>query len=160
VPRLRWLAFAALACACGPIGPVAGGELGGTLRREIPAEWSFTDAHARIQLETDPFAPYSVNTWCAAIGPALYVPTSMIRGTTHPADRTWVRNLQADPRVRVRIGDDLYELIAVRVDAAAEYEAARARLEAKYGLDPAERDPAREVWIYRLEPRPRRPGAG
>jgi hypothetical protein len=77
----------------------------------------------------------------------------MIRGPKTPSERDWVRNVTRDPRVRVRVGDSLYERTASRVEDAAEYDAARAALERKYGLDPAERDPEREVWIYRLDPR-------
>jgi len=106
-----------------------------------------------VQVETRGAEPHSVNTWCAALDGKLYVPTSMIRGPKNPAEREWVRNVQRDPAVRLRVGDTLYDLVAVRVTDPAELEAARARLEAKYALDPAERDPEREIWIFRLEAR-------
>jgi len=137
--------------ACGPLGPLPGGRLSGPAAA-APADWSFTAEHAQVELETNPADPYSVNVWCAALGERLYVPTSMIRGPKQPTEREWVRNAVADPRVRVRIAGQVYERRAVRVSDPAELEAARAALEQKYELDPAERDPEREIWIFRLEP--------
>ena len=75
----------------------------------------------------------------------------MIRGTTDPRERGWVAHVEADPRVRIRLDGRIFERIAVRVVEPAEREAARSALEAKYDLD--ERDPEREVWIFRLDPR-------
>ena len=152
----RLLVLAGLALSLsgfGPLGPCAGGRLDGA-PSAAPADWALAAAVEQAHLETNPDEPHSVNAWCVGIGDRLYVPTSMIRGPKTPSEREWVRNVTRDPRVRVRIGDTLYERVAVRVEGAAEYEAARMALERKYGLDPARRDPEREVWIYRLDPRP------
>jgi hypothetical protein len=115
-------------------------------------DWSFSDAHEQIDLETGGNDPHSVHAWCAGLGERLYVPTSMIRGPKDPSRRSWVRNVLANPRVRVRIGDALYERRAVRVEDATEYAAALAALESKYDRDPAKRDPERTIWIFRLDP--------
>jgi hypothetical protein len=136
----------------GPLGPCAGGRLDGEAAAP-PADWSAAADVEQIQLETNPGEPYSVNAWCVGIADRLYVPTSMIRGPKQPGEREWVRNVTSDPRVRIRIGDAVYERTAVRVEAPAEFEAVRAALERKYELDPAERDPERAVWIYRLDAR-------
>lgn len=143
----------AVAVACGgPLGPLSGGRLSG---EDGPAEvddWSFSDAIENAQLETRPDDPHSVNVWCAGLGDRLYVPSSMILGPTVPTERSWVQHVQADPDVRIRLGDTVYARTAVRVEGA-EFEAARSALEAKYEIAPADRDPEREIWIYRLEPR-------
>jgi hypothetical protein len=136
--------------ACGPLGPFSGGRLSGEVQTG-PARCA--QEISTIQLETNPGEPHSVNAWCVGIGDRLYVPTSMIRGPKVPSEREWVRNASADPRVRIRIAGEIYERTAVRVTEAAEYDAARAALEQKYELDPAERDPEREIWIFRLDPR-------
>jgi hypothetical protein len=146
-----WLAL--LLMGFGPLGPCAGGGLSNAVERAPVGDWAFTSELEQIQLETNPSDPYSVNAWCVGIGDQLYVPTSMIRGSKTPSERTWVENVTRDPSVRVQLGDAVYERVAVRVEDAAEYEAARSALERKYELDPAERDPEREIWIYRLEPR-------
>lgn len=141
-----------LLVGCGPLGPLSGGALAGPVHAEPVDDWSFTSAHETVQIETRPADPHSVNTWCVGVGDRLYVPTSMIRGPKNPGERDWVVNVVSDPRVRIRIGDEIYERVAVRVSDAAEYDAARAALEQKYALDPADRDPEREIWIFRLEP--------
>lgn len=139
--------------ACHPIGPCPGGRLAGV----VGAPGSVIEARVRAlgtaQLETRPSEPHSVHTWFVAIGERLYVPTSMIRGPRNPRERSWVGHVAADPAVRIRLGDRVYERVARRVEDPEEYAQARAALEAKYALDPAERDPEREVWIFRLEER-------
>ena len=142
-----------LALGCGPLGPLSGGRLAGALQTAPVTDWSFTESLETVQLETNPAEPHSVNTWCVGIGPRLYVPTSMIRGPKVPGERDWVKNVTADPRLRIRIDGELYERTAVRVTQPVEYESVRAALERKYGLEPEDRDPEREIWIFRLEPR-------
>ncbi len=145
--------LALLLGACGPLGPLSGGALRGALTTSPVPDWSFTAEHDTVQLETHPDDPYSVNTWCVGVADRLYVPTSMIRGPMSPAEREWVKYATADPRVRIRIGDALYEREAVRVTDAVEYGAARAALASKYELGPDDLDPGREIWIFRLDPR-------
>ena len=139
---------------CGPIGPIPGGALSGEVVSEPVADWSFTDQVENAQLETRPDDPHSVNTWFAGVGPRLYVPTSMILGPKHPDGRSWVAHVSEDDRVRIRLGDAIYERRAVRVaDDSPEYREARAALEARYDIAPGDRDPERTIWIFRLDPR-------
>jgi hypothetical protein len=145
------LAFAL--AGCGPLGPLSGGSLRGPVHTQPVVDWSFVATESTCQLETNPASPHSVNTWCIGIADRLYVPSSMIRGPKTPSERDWVKNIVANPRLRIRIGGELYERVAVRVTDVGEYDAARVALEAKYALDPAERDPEREIWIFRLDPR-------
>jgi hypothetical protein len=77
----------------------------------------------------------------------------MILGPKDPSERKWVAHVQDDPRVRIRIGNTVFDRRAVRVENANEYDAARSALEAKYDRDPAKRDPERAIWIFRMEPR-------
>jgi hypothetical protein len=116
-------------------------------------DWSAVADERTLQLETNPADPHSVNTWFVAMGPLLYLPTSMIRGPKEPSERAWVANVTVDPLVRIGLDDRVYERRLERVSAGSEYDSARAALELKYELDPDERDPEREVWIYRLAPR-------
>jgi hypothetical protein len=77
----------------------------------------------------------------------------MILGPKQPSQRSWVTRVEADPRVRIRLGQTVYERIARRVEDPSEYAAARAALEARYEIAPEDRDPERVIWIYRLDPR-------
>lgn len=149
---LMALALASVGCG-GPLGPFAGGRLRGELGPPLVADWSFASAEKTLALETCPADPHSVQVWFAAIGSRLYVPSSMIAGAKDPSERRWVRCLEEDPRVRLRVGGVIFERRAVRIEDPAEYEAARAALEARHGLDPLDRDADRTVWIYRLSSR-------
>ena len=57
-----------------PLGPIAGRELTGEVVAEPVSDWSFTDEHNLIAVETRPDAPHSVTTICIAHEGALYVP--------------------------------------------------------------------------------------
>jgi hypothetical protein len=148
-----WLIALVFLFGCGgPVGPIPGGALSGNLK-PAPADWSFIENVEQVQLETNPVEPHSVNTWIGTSGGALYLPTSMIRGPKLPTERAWVRNVEADERVRLRVGDDVYELRAERVVDDTEAASARAALVNKYALGADDMDPEREIWIFRLSPR-------
>jgi hypothetical protein len=137
----------------GPLGPVPGPELAGSVVDEPVEDWSFVDAVKVIQLETHPEDPYSVNTWVTKLGGGIYV-------FGGGEDSPWVQNIGDDPRVRIRIEGRIYERRAVRV---ADLETKRAFLmsmrskyEGDFGFQP-------EFWqrawdsgdlvLFRMEPR-------
>ena len=134
-----------LLVACGPLVMIPGGALSGSVQ-PLPSDWSFTDAVKTVQLETRPGDPYSVNVWGVAARDAFYVASG--RG----AEAAWARHIAADPRVRLRVGEDLYELEAVRTDDAAELDAFLAAAKAKYDFEP-EPDQAEDAILFRLQPR-------
>lgn len=105
----------------------------------------------QIQLETRPGDPYSVNVWMGVHDGRLYVPTSLIRGSDDPMERTWVKNVLADPGVRVRIDDTIYAFRATRIENESELTAVRSMLLEKYDVDPDEH--VVQGWIFRLDPR-------
>jgi len=146
------LVLASVGCN-GPLGPFAGGRLRGELGPPLVADWSFASAEKTLDLEACPADPHSVQVWFASVDSRLYVPSSMIAGSKDPSERRWVRCVQDDPRVRIRLGGLIFERQAERVEEAAEYEAARAALESRHGLDPQSRDANRTIWIYRLSSR-------
>ena len=146
--RAAVVAAALCLAACGAFGPIGwmhGGKLDGEAVAAPVDDWSFTRDVQKIQLETDPDDPYSVNVWCDAKGPNLWV-------TAGSHSSTWAQNLLADPRVRVRVGDELYERRAVRVTDAAEVELVLSLYEEKYHY---ERNPngAFGPLQFRLDPR-------
>ena len=139
---------------CGPIGPIPGGALSGPIGAADTRDWSFAADVENAQLETRPEDPHSVNTWFVAVGPDLYVPTSMILGPKAPTERSWVTHVRDDDRIRIRLGSTVFERRAVRVgDGSEEYLVARVALEERYEIAPEDRDPERKIWIFRLDPR-------
>jgi hypothetical protein len=84
-----------------------GGELKGSVK-PVPAQW--TDVPDTIQVEFNSGEdPYSINIWGLGLGAELYIATGE-DGTR------WSEFLQSDSDVRVRMGDEIYELEATRLD--------------------------------------------
>lgn len=137
------LAVTCLLSGCGYI-PFSGGELSGT-PTPPPADWTEVAAANIIELESNPSEPYSVKLWIIGKGSKLYVHAGANRAT-------WVEHMEADPRVRLLIGDALYELNGVRVTDAGEFDAFADEYEIKYGRRPRNENVA-EAYLFRLEPR-------
>lgn len=133
--------FVAIVCgvavgAAGCLDPAdrrPGLRLQGEVVEEPVSDWSFSDAHPEIHLETRTWygIPHSVTTVCAAVGDDLYVPSLYYEGGAWPG-KFWNRNVAADPRVRVEIGDRLYEREARVVEDPEERRRALEALAAKY----------------------------
>jgi hypothetical protein len=142
---LHALMLTALIAACGePLLLLPGGSLEGSTV-VAPNSWSFTDAVDTVQLETLPGDPYSVNIWVIAIGENLYVHAGANRST-------WVANMEADPNVRLRVNDSIYELVASRVDGQEEFDRFSDAYEQKYGRRPRNENVA-EAYLFRLQGR-------
>ncbi len=142
-PTQRVIAFAACTffLACGPLLVMPGGALKGT-EESVPSDWDWTDEVSTIQLETRIEDPYSVNIWVVAMGDKLYVHA----GTNQSA---WVENMQADPKVRVRIEERIFELLASRVRDQEEFDAFANDYEQKYSTRPRHED-IEDVYLFRL----------
>ena len=130
----------------GPLVMLPGGALSGPVETP-PADWSFTDAHETVQLETRPADPYSVNVWGTAAGDHFYV--------AGRADNEWAAHIAADPNVRVRIDGTVYELHAEATSDEAELDAFLVALEKKYDFEPDPEERERAA-LFRLTPRPAR----
>ena len=121
---------------------------GGALEGEVvsaPADWASLAPFGTVQLETDPEEPYSVNI----AGMLVEGVPQINAGDT---ETRWVENMNANPDVRLRIHDAIYELRASRV---LETRAIAAFGEEWMKQGSWARDPTQfeEVWIYRLDPR-------
>ena len=116
--------------------------LSGEIVTEEMRDWSFTDGHPEIWIETrTPYGvPHSVTIICASTNGKLYV------GARDPDGKRWVANVDRDPEVRLKIGDRLYEKRLVLIDDADVREAVSSAYAAKYGwpaTPPEERPPFR-----------------
>jgi hypothetical protein len=135
---------APLAGCEGPFVLLPGEALEGTTVAP-PDDWSFTDDVKTVQLETRPGDPYSVNIWVIALDEHLYVHAGANRSA-------WVEHLEADPKVRLRVGDAIYELAAARVDSQQEFDRFSDAYERKYGRRPRNEDVG-EAYLFRLAAR-------
>jgi hypothetical protein len=141
---LSLLLIASVAGCSRPFVLLPGGALEGNTAA-APESWSFTDAVDTVQLETRPADPYSVNIWVIAIDPNLYVHAGANRSE-------WVEHIEADPKVRLRVDDSIYELAAARVAAQDEFDRFSDAYEKKYERRPRNENVG-EAYLYRLTAR-------
>lgn len=88
-------------------------------------DWSFTKAIEEIFVETRTwyYIPHSVNTYCSIYNDNLYLFSAYYQGGKFPESRYWNRNVLRDPRVRLKIGDQLFERTLSWVTDEADREA-------------------------------------
>jgi hypothetical protein len=139
------LALLLAVAACDPIVMIPGGELSGNVV-PVPDDWAFTDAVETVQLETRPMDPYSVNVWVVALEDGVFV----VAGSG--LETAWAQHIAIDDRVRLRVGDSIYELRGTPDDAQATRDAFLAAAKNKYDFDPESEDLTKAI-LYRLEAR-------
>ena len=140
--HVTFLSALTLAAACAdPTLLLPGGALEGQTSA-VPGSWTFTDEIDTIQLETDPAEPYSVNIWVIALDQHLYVHAGANRAA-------WVEHMEADPKVRMRVDESIYELAAARVSEQEEFDRFSDAYEQKYGRRPRNENVA-EAYLFRL----------
>ncbi len=143
--------------------------LSGTLVTAPVADWSFANSAGTVQVRTTPWwrIPYTVRTSIAATpgGQRLYLFSDYLapapgredlRGR-FPDARGWNRNVLRDPRVRVKIGERLFDFLAYPLTDPGEIEEARAAFLANApGLRAEQEGPEADrprMYIVRLLPR-------
>jgi hypothetical protein len=93
---------------CDPKGRRAGTWLTGTVVTTPVNDWTFTDDHDEIFVETNTwyFVPHSVTTTVVTsdgvVRAVLYQ-----NGGEFPSERIWNKNVARDPNVRLKIGEHL-----------------------------------------------------
>ncbi len=131
-----------LATGCnGPFIVFPGGKLDGQ-GEPAPPSWSGVGDSGTVQLETDPVDPYSVNVAYTVLDGRLYI-------NAGDTETRWVKNILADPDVRLRLNGQVYDLRAERVTNEAEIERFGKAWtdQSMFRRDPAELD---QVWLYQL----------
>lgn len=129
-------------------------------------DWSFTDAILTIQIETrTPYLiPHFVRTYIARNGAQLYLfseyfapePGQPDVRDRFPEARFWNRMVVRDPRIRMKIGDRLFEMRAYPVTDSSGMTVAREAFLNKYADVrrqqelPESRRP--RLYFFRLEP--------
>ena len=113
---------------CGPMGETPGLRLGGS-QAPAPTNFEFVKDYEEIQLEAQgAVLPRVVNIWGVGTNHALYAWGDPSSG--------WVKRVAERPdAVRVRIGDQAFELRAETVTGPAEKQSVASAYQAKYGED-------------------------
>jgi hypothetical protein len=80
-------------------------------------DWSFTDRVPLIQLQTHTWygLPHSVNIWCVAYNSQLFLHSTFPADMPFPNGKAWTSAITKDPRVRLKIGNQLYDGLALVV---------------------------------------------
>ena len=128
--------------ACdGPPHFMSGGELSGVVA-DVPDIWQLDEISDLAQLETRPEDPYSINLTYVQMDGRFYI----YAGDTRT---NWVKHIEQNPLVRIRVGDTIYPARAVRVNSDDEIDKFAAIWVSRSGFS---RDPNdfEEVWLYRL----------
>ncbi len=155
VVGLALIAALVYATRSNPIGPLAGRQLTGEVVTTAITDWSFTDEHELIAVETRPAAPHSVTVICFSHEGALYVPAQ------GGAAKAWPHFAVSDPRVRVKIGDRVYPTRATRVEDPELRPVLITAAARKYDFEvPQEPDGLDDVWVFRIESAPPDVAAG
>ncbi len=99
-----------------PEGRRPGTRVNGEVAEVQDTDWSFLRGRNLIFVETRTWylVPHSVTTTSWVVDETLYVPCARCES------KRWPKNVQRDPRVRLKISDQLYERRAILITDAAE----------------------------------------
>jgi hypothetical protein len=130
----------------------AGLWLSGEVVTTPVTDWSFTDKYRNVYVQTNTWylIPHSVTTGCTAKDGQLYLTSIYRPGQQFPRDRAWNRNFVRDPRVRLKIGDKLYDQKLALVMDESEKDAVLEAKAKKYPQQPAVEKS--RVYVFKVLP--------
>ncbi len=142
--------------ADGPIAIVAGGPFtSGELFRGPEPDWSFVRDVREVEFQLlDPAR--SRTTWILDHDGKAYIPSGYMTTWWGRIWKQWPLDAEKDPRIVLRIGNDLYERRLVRIQAGPEVAPLLEQLSQKYvgGREiPMEAVTSGYLWLYELAPR-------
>ena len=106
----------ALAIPINPDEQRPGTRLSGNLVADPHPDWSYLEDRQKIWVQTNTWylIPHSVTTISFVSDNELYVPCGWC------AEKLWPKYVAADPHVTVKIGDNLYERVAIKIPEESE----------------------------------------
>ncbi len=111
--------FLALLLGSAGCGPLPGGRLSGELQK-TPGDWESIVSGSRFcELESRPEDPHSIQLECFVVDGLLYVQSHRWALSDGYPFESWAKIWLEHPNLRVRFGDDIYELEAARVTDAS-----------------------------------------
>lgn len=127
--------------------------------QSFPADWTFADKYRTIMIETHPWylIPHSVNISFVTVqgnlylhvdyGPPLYAPGKF------PSGKSWTAAVAHNPRVRLKLGSQVWDAKAFLVTDKAEYDGVFEVYRKKRPYDPYNDDRFRNgVYFLRVLP--------
>lgn len=139
----------------GPIAILAGGPFtSGRLVTGPEPDWSFV--HGVREVEFQLLAPpRSRTTWILDHEGRAYIPCGYMTSWWGRIWKRWPHEAARDPRILLRVGDELYERRLVRIEAGPEVAPLLAELGRKYlgGREvPLAAVRSGELWLFELAP--------
>ncbi len=105
----------------------------------FPADWTFADKHQTLLLETHPWylIPHSVTIFFVTDNGNLYLHADYYSaGQRFPGGKSWTASVARNPKVRVKIGNQVFDGKAVLVTDPAEFNALFEDFRKKYPRSP------------------------
>ncbi len=142
--------------ADGPVAIVAGGPFtSGELVSDPEPDWSFVGDLQEVEFQlVEP--PRSRTTWILEHAGKAYIPCGYMTTWWGKIWKRWPIEAERDPRILLRIGDDIYERRLVRIEEGPVVAPLLAELSRKYagGSEiPMEAVTSNYLWLYELAPR-------
>ncbi|MBC8188432.1 MAG: hypothetical protein H8E78_09555 [Proteobacteria bacterium] len=142
--------------ADGPLAIMAGGPFtSGELVTGPEPDWSFVNDVGEVEFQLIEPAR-SRTTWILHHEGKAYIPCGYMTTWWGKIWKQWPLEAEKDPRILLRIGDDIYERQLVRVHEASVVAPLLAALSRKYagGTEvPMEAVTSGYLWIYEIAPR-------
>jgi hypothetical protein len=147
VASRQWIALIValvLVAGCEPSDRTPGFWLRGDIAQTYPEDWRFTEEYREIfvQVETPYFIAHSVTIFCVQIDGELVI------GAREPETKNWVGWMENDRGIRLKIGEELYDVATAEISDATALSAVRAAYAEKYDMTiPAGGGPDFRFWF-------------
>ncbi len=146
--RIQLLALAsALLTACEPRDVQPGLWLSGEEVTENVDDWQFTDQVEEIFIETQSWygVPHSTTIWCVAFQGSLFI------GSYGEEKKNWETNLLEQPQARLKINDQLYDVVVTEVSDKLLADALDQAYNGKYNMADVFGEEIPTWWYYKVE---------
>lgn len=143
---LLFVGYIAYQFRADPIGVVSGRGLTGE-EVAYPQDWTFSNDHNLIAVESRIHNPHSVTVICWIANGKLHIPAR------NGAEKDWPSYVLADNRVRIKVGEKVYPATLRRV-SDDEVKGLIARGAEKYPrFAQATADALAGIWVFEVNPR-------
>jgi hypothetical protein len=104
----------------------------------FPADWTFADKHQTLLVETHPWylIPHSVTIFFVTDNGNLYLHADYPPGQKFPGGKSWTAAVAHNPRVRIKIGNQVFNGKAALVTDPTEFNSLFEAFRKKYPRSP------------------------
>jgi hypothetical protein len=104
----------------------------------FPADWAFANKYPTLMVETHPWylIPHSVTIFFVTYQGDMYLHADYPPGGKFPADKTWTSYVSRNPKVQIKLGNQVFDGKTVLVTDPAMYDALFETFRQKYPKSP------------------------